>query len=168
METTKLELKHLAPYLLYGLKMYHKGVSDAIIKNNKEYKPTTLKALTTDGLFWVGKESSSRKLGEDIHKPILRPLYNLTNEDWKEEMTILFESVDKDVKITKYDSGNDNSFDFTLSITYKWLGDVFTEILVSRGSIKDTRYYFVEWLFKNHFDVFGLIDKGLAIDKNTL
>jgi predicted transcriptional regulator len=30
------------------------------------------------------------------------------------------------------------------------------------------RYYMVEYLFQNHFDVFGLIEKGLAIDINTI
>tara|TARA_R110000782_G_scaffold70402_2_gene141445 strand:+ start:497 stop:859 length:363 start_codon:yes stop_codon:yes gene_type:complete len=30
------------------------------------------------------------------------------------------------------------------------------------------RFDIVEFLFKNHYDVFGLIEKGLAIDKNTI
>jgi hypothetical protein len=29
-------------------------------------------------------------------------------------------------------------------------------------------YSYIRWLLKNHFDVFGLIDKGLAIDKNEI
>ncbi|MFT6443497.1 MAG: hypothetical protein ACJASM_003058, partial [Salibacteraceae bacterium] len=29
-------------------------------------------------------------------------------------------------------------------------------------------YNEVQFLLENHFDVFGLIDQGLAIDKNTL
>ena len=30
------------------------------------------------------------------------------------------------------------------------------------------RYYVVEYLFQNHYDVFGLIEQNLAIDINTL
>lgn len=33
--------------------------------------------------------------------------------------------------------------------------------------IKTAPYKMVKWLYKNHYDVDGLIDAGLAIDKNT-
>jgi hypothetical protein len=38
----------------------------------------------------------------------------------------------------------------------------------SLSLIQLNAYYKIELLFKNHFDVFGLIEKGLAIDVNTL
>lgn len=34
--------------------------------------------------------------------------------------------------------------------------------------ITDWEYWFVQLLFEHHFDVFGLIEKGLAVDINTL
>ena len=34
--------------------------------------------------------------------------------------------------------------------------------------VKGLRFDIVEFLLKNHFDVFGLIEQGLAIDINTL
>jgi hypothetical protein len=34
--------------------------------------------------------------------------------------------------------------------------------------IKRLSYDVIELMFKNHIDIFGLIPKGLAIDKNTL
>lgn len=40
--------------------------------------------------------------------------------------------------------------------------------LMLDGSIEMQYYNDYQFLFKNHFDVFGLIDQGLAIDKNTL
>lgn len=42
------------------------------------------------------------------------------------------------------------------------------EYIIDKETESDLSYY--EWcfLFENHFDVFGLIEKGLAIDINTL
>lgn len=48
------------------------------------------------------------------------------------------------------------------------MGDSFTDIIVNAGGINDTDYWLVENLLKNHFDVFGLIEKGLAVDINSL
>jgi len=36
------------------------------------------------------------------------------------------------------------------------------------GDIDFVSYDFMKYAFENHFDVFGLIDKGLAIDINTI
>jgi len=44
-----------------------------------------------------------------------------------------------------------------------------TEGLMFKGKNECyTRLSDIEFLFENHFDVFGLIEKGLAIDINTL
>jgi hypothetical protein len=40
--------------------------------------------------------------------------------------------------------------------------------LVKRKNENFTRLNELDFLFKNHFDVFGLIEKGLAVDINTL
>jgi hypothetical protein len=59
----------------------------------------------------------------------------------------------------------------------KPLSDLDKEVLVifnfitypKRGdSINVYSYEFMIYCFKNHFDVFGLIEKGLAIDINTI
>ncbi len=42
------------------------------------------------------------------------------------------------------------------------------EYIVCEGCDADLGYYEWCYLFERHFDVFGLIEKGLAIDKNTL
>lgn len=42
------------------------------------------------------------------------------------------------------------------------------EYIVDKGLSADLNYYQWEYLFENHFDVFNLIENGLAIDKNTL
>ena len=42
------------------------------------------------------------------------------------------------------------------------------EYIVDNGIYSALEYPEYCWLFENHFDVFGLIEKGLAIDINTL
>lgn len=39
---------------------------------------------------------------------------------------------------------------------------------VNEVDFQQCPYAFIVFLFENHFDVFGLIDRGLAIDINTL
>jgi hypothetical protein len=121
-EDNKLELKHLACYLPYGLKM-----SDS--------KGSIFYLSTTSNMLGEGIE------GRDIHtcfqyyKPILRPIEDLYNEE-----------TDCGIKIVHY-------FNFRTSV---------------KLDCRNFPYHVMEQLFKNHFDVFGLIDKGLAISYNDL
>lgn len=82
----------------------------------------------------------------DWYKPILRPLTDLKyiNEDNKHNIL-------EEVGLLSLALNN---------------GNIYAQIRESK--IKTTRYEVYEYLFKNHFDVFGLIEKGLAINKNEL
>lgn len=83
-------------------------------------------------------------INSKMYKPILSPMYDYDK----------FES-DFDLSTDFYSSHIDSSNELSLlnsgSTTY--LSDILTV---------------TQWLFENHFDVFGLIEKGLAIDINTL
>ena len=116
----KLELKHLAPYLPYGLKY--------IDKDSKKLE--TMRSISTEiNLIDMGW-GNAHDLKE--FKPILRPLSDLT-EEYVSKKTI------EDYKFC-------SSIDITKCLTYHSL----------------------TYLLSLHFDVFGLIEKGLAIDINTL
>ena len=132
----KLELKHLAPYLPYGLKYrlhgnfpIQNGV-DNWIEDIREISPfnfTLEKVLT-----W------------ETCKPILRPLSDLTKEI----------EVDGERFIPlKYIFGEDFNPNDEFWINLDVLCIAYREI---------------QLLFEWHFDVFGLINQGLAIDINTL
>jgi hypothetical protein len=125
----KLELRHLAPYLPYGLK--------AIDTQTKEIRRVTLLHFTYD-LKTVGH---NHLIYEGLilrkHKPILRPLSDLSNEDLEGE-PIYFPSIKM------------------------------VELIESNRDILGCDYSEVDYLIRNHFDVFGLIEKGLAIDINTI
>ena len=139
-DNMKLELKHLAPYLPYGLKYrlhgnfpIQNGV-DNWIEDIREISPfnfTLEKVLT-----W------------ETCKPILRPLSDLTKE-----IEINGERfVPSDKLMLQKNQRGEWSFFMDEAITWE-----------IEQAIED-----VSKLFEWHFDVFGLIDQGLAIDINTL
>lgn len=146
----RLKLKHLAPYFPYGLQIYCEGM------NGCESFKWTLLTNNIEGILGYK------------NKPILRPLSDLINDDFKEELYQYYQTLGIDVKLVNYDSVDNNPFDTTLTVTYKLLGDVFTEVLISRGSTSETPYHIFDWLCENHFDVFGLIEKELAINMNKI
>jgi hypothetical protein len=117
----KLELKHLAPYLPYGLNGIHQ---DRIIDLN----PNNLWVFTLNA------------------KPILRPLSDLDLDLWN-----IINDVDGEYYL-QLDNGN-----------------VFLTDTCDLNLFEISRTINVlNQLFKNHFDVFGLIKRGLAIDINTI
>ena len=135
----KLELKHLAPYLPYGLKC----------KWNQS-KPFELKGLqhgsdSVNNEMWIWKDKTYFIGYLYECKPILRPLSDL-------------KTIEKEIK----------SVD-----SYWYVDDYLTEKctvdkIYPLHVIEFIPYAIMQVLLKYHFDVFGLIEKGLAIDINTI
>src|SRR5690606_13632168 len=128
----KLELKHLAPYLPYGLRLFHaeykaKHILDISIKEviyDSEMSAVTLTAMVN---------------GNEYLKPLLRPLSDLTKEiEHNGEKFVPSELL---------------NFDFSdlSQLDYEYIP-----------------YNLATFLLEHHFDIFGLIENGLAIDINTL
>lgn len=164
----KLELKHLIPYLLYGAKMIapHSRRKGGFYHYPILLKPHNISYATR-------------------YKPILRPFSDLTKEieingekfiPIVELAKICDESFqhDKDVKTKgkihgcKYLDKND------IVNVLAYHEDIMTFGLHSNGSlgkqfhVAPNQYTMFQKLFEWHFDVFGLIEKGLAIDINSL
>lgn len=172
----KLTIKHLAPYLPYGLKYYPSNESDLFsdlyadhasysswnyklaleakddfaLKISKSYLTQKKPFFAYEnGEIFLGQFNSS--LGFDVDdvfesevKPILRPLSDLTKKiSFEENEFMPFDVLNWD-------------FHFTNSIINKII------------PILGMAYSDIEYLQQWHFDVFGLIEKGLAIDINTL
>ena len=132
----KLELKHLAPYLPYGLKTKFQlyGVIGLITPQKDEVRN---KELTTDSITFVLKYC----------KPILRPLSDLDSGN----IEGLFYS---EWLIEKYHTiGIENQIN-RIEDDIRW--------------INHCDYILIQHLFEWHFDVFGLIEKELAIDINKI
>lgn len=123
----KTELKHLAPYLPYGLKSYVEYDGHKLIKD-----------INVNNVMCIVD-------GEVLSKPILRPLSDLTKE-----IEVNMEKFYPYEKLHLCYSDVTNFLNDDL-----WIGQWWD-------------YEKVTKLFEWHFDVFGLIEKGLAIDINTL
>lgn len=184
----KLELKHLAPYRDKELKFIMtcdfldefghyedwSGKEEDYIKGSiwtwAGYIDRDLIISCDVGdLTWVFRKNNTW-ISFDIKnkgiKPILRPLSDLTKDEFKEKLNAIFIERYGNVQFTEYNLGYKDREDFTLTATYALLGDVFTDSVVSRGKLDNVRYWIIEFLLENHYDIFGLIKKGLAIDIN--
>ena len=133
-KTMKLELKHLAPYLPYGLKVILKSTDNNTIP--RIFSITLLYSYSNDI--------------NDI-KPILRPLTDLTEE----------------IEVKGHSAGSFKTCTLDQLNGMMSMEDEF-ESIHKRSMVLTYPYEAIQLLLEYHFDVFGLIDKGLAIDINTL
>jgi hypothetical protein len=143
----KLELKHLSPYLPYNLKgIYHESII----------------TLSLNGF------SSPTEIGYDISlflkceiKPILRPLSDLNKEithDGKTFVPMKWMEANINKNISFYQPINTE-----ISLEIEIITEDYSQTInLYDGCICAQKLH--EW----HFDVFGLIDNGLAININTL
>lgn len=143
----KLELKQISPYLPYELKIFWHEDSLPVWDGMNIYNIDKVLDL-------AGKYEN-----EDRWKPILRPLsdlwveipYDNSNSEYSGDTTIPIVRIgylNKEQLSTLTDSDKNEIED--------WIG---------MGSMYVTQY---NTLLKMHFDIFGLIEKGLAININTL
>ena len=143
---TVLSAVHLVPYLPYGLKLQYvvrdkvekTGIMKSIIHNEYETHPTKV------SIEWGDAEHIW------MFKPILRPISDL---DW----------IIK-IEFDKYDSKRN----YDKEIINLFCEENGIDELLENLELSSIRYECVEYMFKNHYDFFGLIEKGLAIDINTL
>lgn len=144
MKTETLELKHLAPYLPYKLRVLHTESSREGYFTSEE----TIETLSHECVCFVNSFNSPADYYYDeidvLIKPILRPLSDLTKEIlFEENIVIPFDVLNWDIEFTNA---------------------VINNIIPVLG----LAYSDIEYLQKLHFDVFGLIPKGLAVDVNIL
>lgn len=132
----KLELKHLAPYLPYGLKMIFEGKGGRILEVTG-LRTAGISEKTSNLLFF---NSISETLSCGYFKPILRPI-----SDLDKEITIDNNTFVPHLLL----GGRPNLTDYDLKYF--------------ENNIINLSYDLVHKLIEWHFDVFGLIDKNLAI-----
>ena len=169
----KLQLKHLAPYLPYKLKGNYE-VSEVVPSAKFELRN---KELRTDNIdFFL-----------NYAKPILRPISDLTKEievNGEKFAPIIklakiqYPKVDFEIKdfrcLGRLNSGVCLEFVIEDEIPFykEYHNNIFLQIksenyddmILANLKPSEVREKLFEW----HFDVFGLIEKGLAIDFNTL
>jgi hypothetical protein len=137
----ELELKHLAPYLPHSLNT-DKGL---------------LKTLEGDYCECKQGIASTRYICAAI-KPILRPLSDLKND----MVTILKEEYKEEYYFNKF---REEKKELVLNDKQ---GSAAYWILTPENIENKWHWNLVNILLKRHYDVFGLIDQGFAIDINTI
>ena len=138
----KLELKHLAPYSPHRLK----GCEHVFTQSPKDtriFELTAIHPKEKEEFIWDEVNGKGSRID---CKPILRPLSDLTKDKFFKELFILIGGGYKDYKTFKNAQLNNYLCNDPLQYSYR----------------------VIELLFEYHFDVFGLIEKGLAIDINKI
>jgi len=135
----KLEIKHLVGYLPYKLNCMAQG------EGKQSFEFQGISDITWIYLHEIGRTACEQYDIEDVF-PILRPLSDITNQNIA-DMTEYsdFENI--------YFNGKPSDLIFTNTEEKTYLSDILNNI---------------DFLFKNHFDIYRLIEAGLAIDINTL
>ena len=162
------ELKHLAPYLAYELQMAY-IVKDEVVEVGSLNKVYINKSENHPIRYGINYNDAEH---EWMFKPFLRPLSSITTEEAYELGILLTSEADmEDIEVgvggvdvfgkyytvVRYQDKVDEEYSFM--IQFSPIGIVGIDLIP---------YEAYEWLFKNHFDVFGLIEKGLAIEKNVV
>ena len=149
----KLKLKHLAPYLPYELKCTN--TKESYLQTGDERMGVLYQLSVEDGddCVIMGKNGYFLVHYSDI-LAILRPLSDLIKEI--EHNGEKFVPIDVLSEITTLEYHNDQL------LAAVWNGEM------QETEIKHLCYEQVALLFEWHFDVFGLIEKRLAIDVNEL
>ena len=156
---SKLELKHIAPYLPYVLEVL--GPDNITILKVLE--------ISFDGIISVG-ENAPKYCNIKGVKPILRPINSITKEEARELINTIFNCEElTSVEVNGDEVVIEGRFSYDLMPIKLSIDGVWTYLEVDEmtGDLS-TNYLVYEYLFKHHFDVFGLIEKGLAIDKNII
>lgn len=161
----KLKLKHLAPYFPYDLKvqrcncfevvrpsMFPRNWNDEHINFPKPYlRPLSdlSKEICHNGLGFIPLEYFSKDFTTDID------FIEDNKAIWQSMSGNGFSTYSYEIEVLNFDNYDEPLFIEHLLIDGKGDGKVMNYVNFNK---------LISW----HFDVFGLIEKGLAIDINTL
>jgi hypothetical protein len=164
MET--LTLEHLSAYLPYGLKMKIDKWTEEIGALNgfdavlKDMRVTLIIARNEN------KSEAKTWTPELKHcKPILYPLSSLTETIWYESKEINPSEFIKDWYNEKYAKSIDGLEHYSFKNDFILFGTIEP---TEETEIINMPYQAYQLLFKMKIDIFGLIEKGLAVDVNNL
>lgn len=153
---SKLEIKHLAPYLPHGIQVKLEFLEDCELPWYYEDKEIfTLEGMMLD---WYNSSNITSI------NPLLLPLSEFTDPQWIEVIRAGYDGHERQSvpNIIRHSSAIE--IDMFLKVTtYDFNNRQFES-----GCYKFNQLAAFEELYKLHGDVFGLIDKGLAIDKTLI
>ena len=139
----ELKLNHLVGYLpfkLFALITHETGTATKVSNVDAKVQPMTYNNL------WVFNNTKVNP--SDYIKPILRPLSDLTHKELKSVMA---------------EKGHSSHIDWTTTQREAFITKYGYEVWFNNIPI-----VIVQYLYENHYDIHRLIDKGLAININTI
>jgi hypothetical protein len=141
---------YLQQYLTYNLQVtYLDSETDTnVIKIGIMYG-ITLKFIDKHEIMMVSISSSNHSVMVSKVKPILKPLNDFTSEMQKE--------VEEFIGLGNWCDAYDEYFDI-------WFADA----QMPKSLALQCPYTILQYFLAHHYDVFGLIDAGLAISSNNL
>lgn len=150
----KLELTHISPYLQYGLKGKYNlgGVISLTSKTQDEVRD---KELTTHSCTFFLQYC----------KPILRPLSDITKELFINGEFYFVPSIILANEYLEICHWGENEVGLGI---FDEEGEIVNLCFLDNVIVSECPYSIYKNLCEWHFDIFGLIDAGLAIDINTL
>lgn len=163
MSKQQLTIEHLAPYLPYKLKMKFEG-------EDFEHELVGLD-ITEYGLKLISVYEDYGTAPLDSAKPILRPLSDLTKE--------IEHNGERFYPIGKLHNSSYRRLGTKCKGQYE-VNEMISGVLTTKKSsfsqgvaidIKrpdNNKQWIINYLLKWHFDVFGLLDKNLAINLNEV
>ena len=155
----QLELKHIAPYLPFNLE-----AKQLNFKRNYNGNETGI----IEGYYYLYDNFNKRHLsitfnnnstGQDVDsvKPLLRPMSDLFENIVHNEEIVCVAKVIKNLDYS-IEWWNESR----TALHYPETGEFCITSSDYELDYKSLDYSIIETLFKYHFDVFGLIEKGLA------
>jgi len=152
----RIELKQIVGYLPYGLKVLHTDFEPMAGKFTSEAEVETMsnECITFKNSFYAPSDYYFGDLEIEI-KPILRPLSDLTKEievNGEKMFPIEYLCIQSVLN-------NFHSTDYTWALIEK---------IKTNIDLVNLPNWLFESLYEWHFDIHGLIGKGMAIDINTL
>ena len=143
----KIELKHLAPYLPYELQLY--GASDIWVMHSLGVEEICIaNGLHTQTLSFDDCLTD--------YSPMLRPMSSLTKELYY-ELSGKSESDSFGFWYGKHNGDNDKR-------EYIYYSGYTSRQYFLCDGYGQFSYKMMDFFFKNHFDVFGLVPAGLAME----
>tara|TARA_R100000951_G_scaffold494_2_gene2187 strand:+ start:4023 stop:4487 length:465 start_codon:yes stop_codon:yes gene_type:complete len=146
------ELKHIAPHIAHGLTCNLMGEFDA-----KKDAPLVFKVTGIDQRFIeIDNGAHHYEIESEEFFPLLRPMSDLFENIVHNGEIVCVAKVIKEDAFVLHELYYDLSFKQN-ALILRSLGEV-----MDFDKLSELPFFVVEILFKYHFDVFGLIEKGLA------
>lgn len=159
----KLELKHITPYLPYGLQILRPDGNTVL----------NVVGLSINGIVTVMEDCQERYCSMSGIRPMLRPMSDVYKPlDGGSAPIVELAKLGAKIFGLDFSVCHINKYEFTVfsneGYEFGFTGLGFYLLNNKEDNADISQLELFNYLFEHHFDVFGLIDKGLAVDVNEI